>query len=385
MKKIRIALTFVFFIGIVIVVLYISYLYNAEKDKVNVMVDDLLMKSIAEELYFREVDSVFVNHLTCGDTVTSNTDSIVKDNYCKNSTVEEYFSDNFVVNVDTFNLKNDVLQTNYLKLNCPINISTLDSIFTISLIRKRILAKVALTVSTPELNYSTQSELDTTLYKSATYIKEIRTGLFREIKIKAFIQYPFLFIFQKVKYPHKFCLTILVTFVALVLVFISTFIFKRKVTTLPVQEKIQFYNEQQEVVYDVDEATVSKQNVKQPVKNQYQIGSLVLNTHECTLYKGNERIKTARREYELLMMFLTSADNFIKRDAIILEFWSSKIDCADKVNTSISRLRKLLSVDKSIKIVTERGVGYRLVVADGSDDKLDENDNIDEFMINGEG
>lgn len=114
--------------------------------------------------------------------------------------------------------------------------------------------------------------------------------------------------------------------------------------------------------YTKDEEERLNDNTICKLKNgNYVLGCLLLHTHECILYKDHKQIKTPKREYELLMLFLTSPDYFITHDMIISKFWSANIDCTDKINTSVSRLRKLLLTEPRLEIFNKRGFGFQLL------------------------
>lgn len=94
----------------------------------------------------------------------------------------------------------------------------------------------------------------------------------------------------------------------------------------------------------------------------FRLGSLTYVASECTLYLDDEKIRTPRREYLLLNMFLNSPHMYLTREEIAARFWSPKVDSNDKLNVSIGRLRMLLRTEPNLEIVLDRGKGYQLIL-----------------------
>lgn len=93
----------------------------------------------------------------------------------------------------------------------------------------------------------------------------------------------------------------------------------------------------------------------------YQYATIRINMEDHSVYIGSERIDTSPRNFTLLLMFLTSEDRFVAKEKIVDAFWSAKIDCSDRLNTTINRLRACLKKsDPNLNIAMEND-GYRLV------------------------
>ena len=96
----------------------------------------------------------------------------------------------------------------------------------------------------------------------------------------------------------------------------------------------------------------------------FQYASIRINMEDHSVYIGTTRVDTGPRNFTLLLMFLAAEKQFVSREQIINTFWSSKIDCSDRLNTTINRLRSYLrKEDPSLYIITE-DEGYQLVSAD---------------------
>lgn len=103
--------------------------------------------------------------------------------------------------------------------------------------------------------------------------------------------------------------------------------------------------------------TVEKQDIAVP----HRYATIRLYQEDHSVYIGAVRVDTGPRNFTLLMMFLSNEERFVSRDQIIEAFWSAKVDCSDRLNTTINRLRSILKKsDPNLRIITGAG-GYRLV------------------------
>lgn len=130
------------------------------------------------------------------------------------------------------------------------------------------------------------------------------------------------------------------------------------------------YNKQAPVCVENNNALTEK-TIKRLENGNFQLGCLTYVANECTLYLGSQKIKTPRREYLLLNMFLNSPSMYLTREEIAAQFWSPKIDYNNKLNVSVGRLRTLLRSEPDLEIVLDRGKGYQLILKDNtlSDEK----------------
>ena len=79
-------------------------------------------------------------------------------------------------------------------------------------------------------------------------------------------------------------------------------------------------------------------------------------------YKG-EKIELSSKEAELLTLLHDSANAPIEREVLLQKVWGDDGDYIGRtLDVFISKLRKKLSLDSSMKIVNIRGVGYKLIL-----------------------
>lgn len=81
------------------------------------------------------------------------------------------------------------------------------------------------------------------------------------------------------------------------------------------------------------------------------------------LTAGTARHSLTYRETKLLNLFVSHPNQLLERDFILQAVWKDEgIIVGRSVDVFVSRLRKLLRDDPSVRIVTQHGVGYRLEV-----------------------
>lgn len=91
------------------------------------------------------------------------------------------------------------------------------------------------------------------------------------------------------------------------------------------------------------------------------IAGLSINTQERIVTLKGEELTLTKIEYELLLYLLESKNKVLSRERILSRVWQTQSDPhTNIVDVYISRLRKKLEVEKTLRIQTLRGNGYRL-------------------------
>jgi DNA-binding response OmpR family regulator len=94
-----------------------------------------------------------------------------------------------------------------------------------------------------------------------------------------------------------------------------------------------------------------------------QIGNFVFSQSGLQLTNGNITHSLTHREAELLAYFYAHSGSILKRDDILNKVWGNDHFFSSRsLDVFISRLRKLLQSDPSVKIENIHNIGYRLVV-----------------------
>lgn len=108
--------------------------------------------------------------------------------------------------------------------------------------------------------------------------------------------------------------------------------------------------------------TLKKRTTPESDPNLVLIGESQFDTKHLALSYDNKTIDLSHKEAELLTLLHTSANQTIEREVILKEVWGDEGDYVGRtLDVFISKLRKKLGADTSIKIVNIRGVGYKLV------------------------
>ncbi len=104
---------------------------------------------------------------------------------------------------------------------------------------------------------------------------------------------------------------------------------------------------------------------KKPVDldpNLIWVGASLFDKRNMTLSFGNKSIDLSNKEAELLTLLHKSANTPVERATILQRVWGDDGDYIGRtLDVFISKLRKKLEADESLKIVNIRGIGYKLV------------------------
>jgi len=93
------------------------------------------------------------------------------------------------------------------------------------------------------------------------------------------------------------------------------------------------------------------------------LGSFQFYPEQNKLVKQAEEISLSKKECELLEIFVASPNQIIKRDELTKKVWEDHgVFVGRSLDTYISKLRKKLEEDDSIKITNVHGVGYKLEI-----------------------
>ena len=77
----------------------------------------------------------------------------------------------------------------------------------------------------------------------------------------------------------------------------------------------------------------------------------------------DNRVELSNKEAELLSLLHTYANAPVEREVILQRVWGDEGDYVGRtLDVFISKLRKKLEADASVKIVNIRGIGYKLLM-----------------------
>jgi DNA-binding response OmpR family regulator len=96
--------------------------------------------------------------------------------------------------------------------------------------------------------------------------------------------------------------------------------------------------------------------------NIISLGKFNFNKRESELVLEEQRIELTSKEADLLLLLLEAVNTTVERETILNLVWGDEGDYVGRtLDVFISKLRKKLEADPSIKIVNARSVGYKLM------------------------
>ncbi|MDR1680562.1 MAG: winged helix-turn-helix domain-containing protein [Prevotellaceae bacterium] len=95
----------------------------------------------------------------------------------------------------------------------------------------------------------------------------------------------------------------------------------------------------------------------------FPLGHFIFDYTKNELQGFGQTVTLARKENALLYELCANAGNVVGRDLLLEKYWEGTgFVYSRSLDTYIGRLRKLLSDDPSVQIITIKGVGYKLAV-----------------------
>ena len=95
--------------------------------------------------------------------------------------------------------------------------------------------------------------------------------------------------------------------------------------------------------------------------DQIFLGELFLDDDNHEFQIHNNPVKLTKNEFRLMKLLIKKPGKTFSREEIVNKVWETNMEITDRaVDVAISRLRKLLVDNKSDRLETIRGVGYRL-------------------------
>ncbi len=106
----------------------------------------------------------------------------------------------------------------------------------------------------------------------------------------------------------------------------------------------------------------NKEEIGQEINEQYfTIGSFQFYPEQNKLVQEIIEINLSKKECELLSIFASRPNEIIKREELTKKVWEDNgVIVGRSLDTYISKLRKKLKPDNTIKLINVHGVGYKL-------------------------
>lgn len=114
------------------------------------------------------------------------------------------------------------------------------------------------------------------------------------------------------------------------------------------------------IFYRNKQATIDENN-----PNVVHIGKYRFNKRTMKLWFGEEKIELTSKECDLLQLLCDSTNDTVERETILKMVWGDEGDYVGRtLDVFISKLRKKLEADETVRIVNIRGIGYKLVLGE---------------------
>ena len=98
---------------------------------------------------------------------------------------------------------------------------------------------------------------------------------------------------------------------------------------------------------------------QQSSRYRYRFGGAILDESEMQLYLGGRRVDLERRPIELLLVFLTHADEAMTKDELLDTVWQGQTTVENVLANAVTKLRRALGAELATRIVTLPRIGYR--------------------------
>ncbi|GAB5523157.1 MAG: hypothetical protein Roseis2KO_10290 [Roseivirga sp.] len=107
----------------------------------------------------------------------------------------------------------------------------------------------------------------------------------------------------------------------------------------------------------------SDEHSEDPGADFVRVGSFQFYPEQNKLVREASDISLSRKECELLEIFVASPNQTVRRDELTKKVWEDNgVIVGRSLDTYISKLRKKLKADESIRLTNVHGVGYKLEV-----------------------
>lgn len=122
---------------------------------------------------------------------------------------------------------------------------------------------------------------------------------------------------------------------------------------------LYYFNKKNNATLDIDE-----EYVEENITSHLKVGHFTFLVSELKLVHEEEVINLTDKESKLLSMFIDAKNQVLSREKLMSDIWgeSGVMVISRNIDVLVSKLRKKLSSDPSIKIINVHGVGYRMEV-----------------------
>lgn len=109
---------------------------------------------------------------------------------------------------------------------------------------------------------------------------------------------------------------------------------------------------------------------KAPIPS-YPIGDFIFHENSRLLVRGDEQFELTGKEHQLLLILAKNVNDIMTKEELLNRVWQDNGKYEGRtLDVYISRLRKMLEQDPSVKLLSIKGIGYKLQVGGGASRKF---------------
>jgi len=119
------------------------------------------------------------------------------------------------------------------------------------------------------------------------------------------------------------------------------------------------------------EIFLKRKFVNQPATNNTALGKFIFDHRNLKLHSKDGSVNLTQKEADLLKLLLDNKNNTLTRENVLKKIWGENdYFLGRSMDVFISRIRKYLRPDSSLKIENVHGVGFRLLEEEVIDSSL---------------
>lgn len=107
-------------------------------------------------------------------------------------------------------------------------------------------------------------------------------------------------------------------------------------------------------------SAILRRKNKEVVESKLTVGNIIIDRETFLVYRGEQKIQLARKEFELLFLLASKPGKVFTREYILEKVWGDEVLVVDRtIDVHIRKLREKLGDDY---IGTVKGVGYKFEI-----------------------
>ncbi len=125
------------------------------------------------------------------------------------------------------------------------------------------------------------------------------------------------------------------------------------------------------ILYAYKKRNTPSEVISEKVSDWLEFGNSKLDVSGQQLKHGAVTQSLTFRESKLLYLFASNPGQLLERDYILQQVWADEgVLIGRSIDVFVSRLRKKLASDSSLRIVAVHGIGYRLEILKPVDESI---------------